>query len=535
VARGPAVRDALGRLVHAASARRPGIVHAVRSLLAGEQDRLATALAASEARYRHLVDNAPDIIYRTDEGGHFTFVNPIAEAILGRSQAELLGRSYLELIHPADRDAMRRHYGRQWVRKTPTTYAEFRVSTSGRGQVWIGQNVQLIIEGGQRAGFQAVARDITDRKRAQEALARLQQQTESILTSAAEGIVSMDRQGRLVMVNPAAAHLTGYTIQEMQGQSAHALVHHSRPDGSPFPATECRIHAALGQGSTRGLQTDVFWRRDGSSFPVEYTVVPLFEEGQVTGAVLTFHDISERMAIERMKDQFISVVSHELRTPLASIRGSLGLLASGLLDRDAERARRMLELAVGNTDRLVRLINDILDVERMASGELVLDRRRVTAQALVRSSVDGVQALADAAHIRLVHEAEPVAMLADEDRVVQALTNLLGNAIKFSPPGSTVTVQASSNGSAVVFSVRDQGRGIPADKLTTIFNRFEQVDASDSREQGGVGLGLPISRSLIELHGGRLSVESRVGEGSTFWFTIPADHDDNDDHPAPPG
>src|SRR5207237_3279792 len=137
---------------------------------------LAAALAASETRYRHLVENAPDIIYRTDTRGNFTFVNPIAEVILGRSQAALLGHSYLDLIHPADRDTMRHLYETQWGRKTPRTYAEFRVITASGTEVWIGQNVQLIIQDGHRVGFQAIARDITDRKLAQAALAQLQQQ-----------------------------------------------------------------------------------------------------------------------------------------------------------------------------------------------------------------------------------------------------------------------------------------------------------------------------------------------------------------------
>jgi PAS domain S-box-containing protein len=484
---------------------------------------LAAALQASEARYRHLVENAPDIIYRTDAGGRFTYVNPAAEVILGRAQADLLGHNYLELIHADDRDAMRRHYGRQWVRRTPTTYAEFRVC-SVRGTLWIGQNVQLIVEGDQPLGFQAVARDITDRKLAQQALARLQHQTELILNSAAEAIVSIDDQGNLAMVNPTAAQLTGYSASEMLGQSVHDLLHHSRPDGSPYPGSECSIYLGLKAGNLdpHRHQTDVFWRRDGSSFPVEYTIVPMRESDSTIGAVLTFHDISERQAIERMKDQFISVVSHELRTPVTSIRAALGILTGGVLDPGSPQARRMVELAVSNADRLIRLINDILDMERLAHGNVSLEKRPVEVEAVVRLGIDAVAARAQSARIDIEQYVEPADVIGDRDRLAQVVTNLLDNAVKFSPAGSCVTVGAVRSGDEVVFSVRDRGRGIPPDTLARIFNRFEQADASDSREGGGTGLGLAISRGIVELHGGRLWVESAPGTGSTFSFTIPA-------------
>jgi PAS domain S-box-containing protein len=417
---------------------------------------------------------------------------------------------------------MRRHYGRQWLRRMPTTYAEFRVCTD-RGEVWIGQNVQLILEGDEPVGFQAVARDITDRKLAQSALARLQQQTESILNSAAEGILSVDNRGVIVMVNAAAAQLTGYGVSDMQGQEAHGLLHHAHDHGSSAAAGGCGIQAAVHGGQPQRSQTDVFWRRDGTSFPVEYSIVPVRDGSQVSGAVLTFHDISERQAIERMKDDFISVVSHELRTPLTSIRGSLGLLAGGLLDLRSDQARRMIDLAVSNSDRLIRLINDILDVERMASGHVVMDLEAVDVRGIVQRSIESVQALAESASIRLDGQAEAGEIQADPDRLMQALTNLIGNAIKFSPEGSTVLVQARGQAAEVVFSVTDHGRGIPPEKIEGIFNRFEQVDASDSREKGGTGLGLAISRNIVELHGGRMWVESRVGEGSCFSFTIPRD------------
>ena len=178
-----------------------------------------------------------------------------------------------------------------------------------------------------------------------------------------------------MLVNPATAEMTGFSREELLGSRMHDLIHHRRPDGSPYPAEECPIHAAFADGETGRVTDEVFWRKDGTSFPVEYTCTPIEEDGRVEGAVVVFSDVSARRETERLKDEFTSVVSHELRTPLTSIRGSLGLLAGGALGQIPEQGQRMLDIAVANTDRLVRLINDILDIERMESGRVEMARR----------------------------------------------------------------------------------------------------------------------------------------------------------------
>lgn len=240
---------------------------------------------------------------------------------------------------------------------------------------------------------------------------------------------------------------------------------------------------------------------------------------RVIGAMM---DVTERRAVERMKDEFISTVSHELRTPLTSIRGALGLLSSGRLGALPEKGQRLLEIASSNTDRLVRLINDILDIERIESGKVTLAKVNCDGADLVRHAADIIRSLADRERISIAVNARSSPLVADADRIIQTLTNLLGNAVKFSPPGSTVTVTAEPRGHDVVFTVADRGRGIPAGKLSTIFERFQQVDASDAREKGGSGLGLAISRSIVRQHGGEISVESEPEKGSTFTIVIPS-------------
>jgi signal transduction histidine kinase len=224
---------------------------------------------------------------------------------------------------------------------------------------------------------------------------------------------------------------------------------------------------------------------------------------------------------ERAKDEFLSIVGHELRTPLTSIRGALGLLDGGVLGELGGDAQNMVGVAILNAERLMRMINDILDIERMAAGRLELTPTPIGADELVRQSLQVLQASANEQQVTLATQATPLTVLADSDRIVQALVNLLGNAVKFSPSGSTVTLTVAPEGQHALFSVHDHGRGIPAERLQRIFERFEQVDSSDAREKGGAGLGLPIARAIVEQHGGRIWAHSEEGKGSTFSFTLP--------------
>jgi CheY-like chemotaxis protein len=223
-----------------------------------------------------------------------------------------------------------------------------------------------------------------------------------------------------------------------------------------------------------------------------------------------------------MKEEFVSVVSHELRTPLTAIRGSLGLISGGAVGQLPDDAARMVRIALDNSDRLTRLINDILDLERIESGAVPLELAMHDAAAILEAMFTTGLPLARAAGVVLVRGPVEGSVHGDADRIVQALTNLVGNAIKFSPQGGEVVVSAEREGAHVTFSVQDHGRGIPEVKLDSVFERFQQVDSSDAREKGGTGLGLAITKTIVERHGGRIWVDSKVGHGSSFRFTIPA-------------
>ncbi|MER3587929.1 MAG: histidine kinase [Mastigocladus sp. ERB_26_1] len=377
-------------------------------------------------------------------------------------------------------------------------------------------------------------RALRDRKQTQASLERLSRQSELILNSAGEGIYGLNCHGKITFVNPAAARMLGYGVKELINLFMHEVVKHSKPDGVRYFLEDNPIYATLQNGTIQHVTDDIFYRRDGSKFPVEYVSTPIREQKKIVGAVVIFKDITERQIIERMKDEFVSVVSHELRTPLTSIRSALGLLARGSLNNQPEKSQRMLEIAFDNTNRLVRLINDILDIERINSGKVTMHKQICNVTDLMIQAVDEMRAMAEKAEIHLELTPASVQLWADPDRIIQTITNLLSNAIKFSPPGSTVwlSVELQQEGkvrkadcveknkfttsptSYLLFQIKDQGRG-------TIFDRFQQVDASNSRHQGGTGLGLAICRSIVQQHGGKIWAESILGKGSTFYFTLP--------------
>ncbi len=238
--------------------------------------------------------------------------------------------------------------------------------------------------------------------------------------------------------------------------------------------------------------------------------------------------ITEHSKLDTLKDEFVSTVSHELRTPLTSIRGSLGLLSSGIMGDLDPKAQNLLRIAVNNTDRLIRLINDILDLERMQSGRAPLQIRRCSLRDLIQQATDTMAGMAYEATVRIVIEnppadTSPEALYfdGDSDRILQILTNLLSNAIKFSPPASTVRVHVEATSDSILLKVSDEGRGIPPDKLDSIFDRFHQVEPSDARQKGGTGLGLSICRSIVQQHSGCIWAQRNLGPGITFYVMFP--------------
>jgi PAS domain S-box-containing protein len=518
------------------------IVNQILQAEVSERQRTEMALQEITTLQQAIQDSANyTIISTTVEGTILTF-NRAAERWLGYTTAEVIGKTTPALIHDVDEvirraQTLSQELGtpiepgfeafvakarlgepdeQEWsyIRKDGTRFPVLLSVTA----LWNTQN--------QITGFLGIGSDITERKQSERDLRDLS----NALESAVEGISQLDLQGRYLMVNPAYARMVGYQPQEMIGMTWPLTVHvddHER--------MKMAYQQMLEQGKIEVEARGV--RKDGSLFDKQLVMVSAYDQQQqFTGHYCFMKDISDRREVERLKDEFISIVSHELRTPLTSVSGALDLLASGILRTEPDEAQRMLTIAAKNTDRLVRMINDILDIERIESGKVTMTKQNCEVTELITQAVEELQELADRAGVTLTVSACQTHLWVDPDRILQVLTNLIGNAIKFSAPGSSIwitterqrsiiqqgaTAATTQDNVELQFQIRDQGRGIPADKLESIFGRFQQVDASDSRQRGGTGLGLAICRTIIQQHGGRIWADSELGVGSSFFFTLP--------------
>ncbi len=522
-----------GEIVHvvyqAAAQSRPnggppdliGVVQDVTAAVRAEE-----SLRLSQERFAMAALATTEVIWDYDARTRSVWYSDAYEKLFGyplNEDAVYSAAHWQENIHPDDVAQVKRSFHRTVAAGDEVWSAEYRRRTAAGEWRDVFDRGYLVRDAdGMVLRMIGATMDITDRKRAARDLARVHRQRNLVLNSAAEGIFGLDRDGTINLANAAGARMLGWEVADLLGRQSHFIVHPVAADGVSCSRGECAIRATLSdRGQVR--RSDIFRRKDGSALPVEWTTNPMLDDdGRVIGSVITFCDITERRAIERMKDEFVSTVSHELRTPLTSIRGALGLLATGRLGEFPEKAKRLLDIAVGNTDRLVKLINDILDIERMDSGKITISAHPTAVDRMIAEAVDGLRPLLERASLEVIVSAVPEIISLDSHRILQTITNLLSNAIKFSPAGSTIRVSAERDHSGITFRVSDEGRGIPADKLDLIFERFQQVDASDSRDKGGSGLGLAICRSIVAQHGGEIRVESELGRGSTFTFNIPA-------------
>ena len=358
--------------------------------------------------------------------------------------------------------------------------------------------------------------DITEQKRGEQRLRESEERLRELFEHASELIQSVTPEGRVLFVNPAWKVALGYSEADFASFSMPDIV---APEVREAWIDTC---SRVLNGADLDRFETTFLAKDGRPVHVSGRISCRFDDtGTPSYASGIFRDVTKAREVERLKNEFVSVVSHELRTPLTSIRGSLGLLAGGMIHHLPEKGRRMLTIALNNTDRLVRLINDILDMERIQSGKVPMQKKLITADDVMRQSVDVVQAVAEKAGVLLVFNGAPIPLFLDPDRIIQTFTNLMSNAIKFSQPGAAVSFSVALQDGNAVFKVQDTGRGIPADKLELVFERFQQVDASDSRVKGGTGLGLPICRTIVDQHEGKIWAESAFGSGSSFFVSLP--------------
>ena len=371
---------------------------------------------------------------------------------------------------------------------------------------------------------------------------------QAILEATDFSIMSTDGFGIVRSANAACERLLGYAASELlgkpmpmhlydEGELAARAAELSRELRRPVKAGREVLVARplLGLAETR---TWNYTRKDGSKFPGELTVTAMKTPGgKLIGFLGIGKDVSELQAIDRMKSEFVSTVSHELRTPLTSIRGSLRILEAQIKGPLTEGALKLVRIASTNSERLIRLINDILDIEKIEAGKLELKVKVLDAAVLAEKALDGIRGMADQAGVHLAGQVPIGLQLSgDEDRLIQVFTNLLSNAVKYSARGDTVLLgcAAREGGDKLRFSVTDKGPGIPAAEQKKLYGKFQQLDSSDTRKRGGTGLGLAISKAITEQHGGTVGVWSQLGRGSTFWVDLPAEKRAESSSPLPP-
>jgi len=486
------------------------------------------------SRFKTTLDMTLDCVFMfSPESLRFFYVNQGAMEQIGYNYSELLRMTPVDIMIEHDEASFRRML-KPMIDGTrnAVTFESYHRHRNG-SLIPVEIFLQYIYPVDQEPRFVAIVRDITERQRTAENLAHAEERARLLLESAGEGIYGLDLQGNITFVNPAAARMLGFDAIDLIGKRMHDFAQHSYHDRTEFPYRFSPTYKAITEGDIQRVSNEVMWRKDGGFFPVEYTVTPIRKNNEIAGAVVIFNDITERKKVEQIKNEFISTVSHELRTPLTSVRGSLGLLVGGAGGSLPDQAQTLVDIANKNTERLLLLINDILDIEKIESGKMVYHYKLLKLREFLEAAIQANYAYGQQFDIRfrISQCPEEIDVYADEDRLMQVMNNLLSNAAKFSTPGATVELSAVQRMQKVRISITDSGKGIPQNFQRHIFEKFAQADASDTRALGGTGLGLSISKAIVEQHGGRIDFISRVNIGTTFFFDLPIWTQNKDEQP----
>ena len=507
-----------------ASATPDGVVLTLTDISPLEQAR------ARLAQLSAIVESAEEAIIGKSLDGIITSWNDGAFRLYGYTAEEAIGRHASFLAAPglkAELDPILRQ-----VREgRPVERLETRRLRKDGSLVDISVTYSPIMAAsGAITGVSAISRDITQLVRARQEIADREERIRLLLDSTAEAIYGIDLSGVCTFCNSACARLLGYqSPNELIGKQLHPLIHHTRPDGTPYPPEQSPIYRTMRNREGTHVEDEVLWRTDGTSFPAEYWSHPIIRHNDVIGAVVTFLDITERRLAEkevhdgvRRREQFLAMLSHELRNPLAAILSATRLLHSGNWADDS--GREAASVVERQARHMARLLDDLLDVARITRGRIVLRNERLDLRDTTRSAIESLGPFFEEHGTRLVvdMDEEPIPVFGDPARLQQVQANLLGNASKYSPHGAEVRLEVRRDDDYALIRVSDAGRGIEPEVLPRIFDLFVQGKQSIERPEGGLGIGLTLAKSLVELHEGAVEAESPgVGCGSVFTVRIP--------------
>ena len=479
--------------------------------------RQREALRDSAARMNIIVNNVVDGIVTVDQSGLIESLNQSAEVMFGHSASEVLGKRFNILLEPTCREAYQHQLHDIGANQVLHFFSAAECEGLGRRQdgstfpIELAVN-QVTVKG--RPLLIHIIRDVTERKQADQK----QRLAASVFENTTEGIVVTDMNGTIQSVNPAYTNITQYSAGELLGKNPRML-----QSGKHDREFYQRMWASIsGSGHWQGE----IWnqRKNGETFPQWVTINAIKDNrGRTTNYVGVAWDISDLKASQRVKEEFITTISHELRTPLTSVLGSLGMLMGNMREQLPDHAQRLITLAHSNSRRLVRLISDILDIEKIEAGKMTFQFEPLDLKALVYQVIEDSSALAEHAQVTISCQtpATDAWVDGDTDRLMQAITNLLSNAIKFSSPGMSVEVVVAARGPMLRIEVIDHGPGIPKEFHSQIFKKFVQVGRSDRGWKAGTGLGLSIAKLIVQQHGGRIEFQSSPGVGTTFAIDLP--------------
>lgn len=519
------VRDAAGKLLEPTA---PNLLNAAplpdEADLEGLSALLPDLVSQQEKRRLELLNQrfAMDqhaIVSITDTSGVISYVNDKFCQISGYAREELMGKTHHILnsgVHPA------------------SFFAEFW-QTISVGKVWHGEIcnasregtlyweestiVPFLDESGQPYQYISIRTDITERKRMAEKIEASEMQYRALVESVRDVIFQLNEMGNWCFLNPVWEEITGFAIADTINKSFLEYVYHD-------DITKAQnILTRLSDGSTSHERLELRFSNNSNSYCwFEVTIQrELDEKTQMILFTGTLNDITERRRIAQLQSEFVSVVSHELRTPITSIRGALALLDAGTAGPIAPAQLKLVQIAHKNSQRLVTLVNDILDMEKLMAGKMTMKIEHQSLAQLVESAIEANTSYAQGLQVQLAFAIPDFATMArfDSNRLMQVMTNLLSNAAKFSPKEIPVEIHLIELENAWRVDVCDKGPGIPLEFRHRIFSAFAQANSSDTRQQGGTGLGLKISKALVEMMAGEIGFESELGKGTRFWFTVP--------------
>jgi len=486
----------------------------------------------SDHRYEELVENTSDLIFRINYKGKFLYANNTALTVCGYTWEELRVKHYSELITPAYRQKISNFYFTQFSSKTPTTCLEFPIITKTGEQIWVGLTVDIRQISLNRIEFIALARNITDQKYVQQALAKSEEKYRGIMENLELGLLEVDNSDRITNVFPKFCEMTGYTREELLGKKAIETL---LPPEFRYLMLSQNEKRKLGYPGVYEVQ---LLRKDGKRLWVIISGAPYYDrQGKIIGSFGIHLDITERKKMEdelriakevaensmKSKEQFMANMSHEIRTPMNAIIGMCELLLKSNID---EKEREFATAIQTSASNLLIIINDILDFSKIESGRMELEKIPVYLPSLLSNAIKIVELKAEEKGLTIDLNIDNgiKAYLTDPTRLSQIFINLLSNAIKFTHNGY-VSLQCKiiRNGEIndeILFKVKDTGIGIKPEHLEKIFESFIQADESTSRKYGGTGLGLSISKQLVEMMNGKLEVSSEKDKGSEFYFTL---------------